>query len=113
MSEGRRRSGRVLRPARALVVAVAGAAVGVLGHAAGGGDVGGVLALIAPALLLGIAAGLVVAMVTWTAPRVAAALLAQQALGHVLGWIAGRSGQVHPRLSALAGDYHSAHGHTA
>jgi hypothetical protein len=113
MSEGRRRSGRVVRPARALVVAVAGAAVGVLGHAVGGGDVGGVLALIAPALLLGVAAGLVVSRLTWTAPRVAAALLAQQALAHVLGWIASGPGEAHPRLSALAGDHHPMHEHAA
>jgi hypothetical protein len=103
----------VVRPARALAVAVTGAAVGILGHAAGGGDVGGVLALIGPALLLGVAAGLVVSRVTWTAPRVAAALLAQQALAHLLAWIGSGPGAVHPRLSALSGDHQAMHEHAA
>lgn len=113
MSAGQRRSGRVVRPARALAVAVTGAAVGVLGHAAGGGDVGGVLTFLGPALLLGVAAGLVVSRVTWTAPRVAVALLAQQALAHTLAWIGSGPGVLHPRLSALGGDHAPMHEHAA
>jgi hypothetical protein len=102
MSTGSRRSGRALRPARAVLVAVAGVGVGLLGHAAGGGALDEVLVLVAPALLVGIAAGLVVSRLTWTVPRVAAALLAQQALAHSLSWITSPSASAHPRLGALA-----------
>jgi hypothetical protein len=102
-----------LRPARALLVAVSGAAVGVLGHAMGGGDIGAVLALLAPALLLGLAAGLVVSRLTWTAPRVALALLAQQALAHALGWVGSGTGSTHPRLAGLADGHAPMHEHAA
>ncbi len=110
MSAGSRRSGRALRPARALLVSVAGIGVGLIGHGAGGGSLDDVLALVAPALLLGLAAGLVVSRLTWTAPRVAAALLAQQALAHGLAWVTSSPGSVHPRLGGLA-DSHAAMAH--
>jgi hypothetical protein len=97
---GRRRGGRV-HPARVVAVAVLGVGVGLLGHGLGGGDVGGMPALVLPALLLGLAAGIVVSAVTWTAPRIAAALIAQQTVAHVLAWVGAGPTSTHPRLGGL------------
>ncbi|MFN8169252.1 MAG: hypothetical protein U0S36_10755 [Candidatus Nanopelagicales bacterium] len=114
MSAGARRSGRVVRPAWAAVVAVAGTAVGLLGHALGGGSPDGVVAALLPALLVGLVAGLVVSTVAWTTPRVALALAAQQVLAHGLSWLGSRPTSVHPRLEGLvAADPHAGHDHLA
>lgn len=112
MSAGARRSGRVVRPAWAVVVAVAGTGVGLLGHLLGGGSVDGVVASLLPALLVGLAAGLVVSAVAWTTARVALALAAQQLLAHTVSWLGSRPSSVHPRLESLVAEApHPGHDH--
>jgi hypothetical protein len=114
MSASASRSGRVVRPAWAVVVAVAGTGVGLLGHALGGGSPDGVLAALGPALLVGLVAGLVVSTVAWTTTRVALALAAQQVLAHGFSWLGSRPGSVHPRLEHLVvADPHAGHDHVA
>jgi hypothetical protein len=89
------------RVARGVVVALVGLALALAAHALAGGDVlPGVVTLV-PALA--VVAGCVVASRhAWTPGRVVAALAAMQLVVHGAAWVTAGSGQIHPRLLALA-----------
>ena len=82
-----------------------------LGHAYGGGGwPSGTVAITVG--LAGVVAGLALARVAWTAPRLFLGLAAAQVAVHALLWIGSGSSAVHPRLAAFAAPGHDglAHG---
>jgi hypothetical protein len=96
----------VVRPApfpvvRGGVVALVGLALALAAHALAGGDVlPGVVTLI-PALAV-VAGCMAASRNAWTPGRVVVALAAMQLVVHGTAWVTAGSGQIHPRLAALA-----------
>jgi hypothetical protein len=100
------------RVARGGVVALVGLTLALAAHALAGGDVVPGVVTLLPALA--VVAGCVAASRrAWTPGRVVVALAAMQLVVHGTAWVTAGSGQIHPRLAALARAPGAHHQHAA